>query len=389
MHTINNLLSFISKADFVQFASETNVDKHAKKLHGELLFKLLLYCMVTEKDNSLRGMQSALETTVFRALADISGNSTIAHSSISERLNTINPLFFEKIYKHCLEKYGADATTLSLPIVRFDSTIVSLSTSLIKIGYNLKGGDAKNFRLLKFTVGYSNIPECICFYTDQTYNSENVALTETILSNQRFEAQINVFDRGITARHNYDKLTEKKVLFVSRINAGAKKEIIRKTKITSVASTKTLKIISDNWAYLFSEGGKKSIYPVRIIEAVTKADGTSIIFSTNIEDLNAAEITQIYKSRWEIEIFFKFIKQYLNFSHLLNRTANGIKVVMYVTMTLAILLTEYKKLKKLGGFKIPKKKFAQELENDIIYALVILCKGDKKTAERIIYRNTS
>lgn len=389
MHTINNLLSFISKADFVQFASETNVDKHAKKLHGELLFKLLLYCIVTEKDNSLRGMQSALETTVFRALADISGDSTIAHSSISERLNTINPLFFEKIYKHCLEKYGGDTTTLSLPIVRFDSTIISLGTSLIKIGYNLKGGDAKNFRLLKFTVGYSNIPECICFYTDQTYNSENVALTETILSNQRFEAQINVFDRGITARHNYDKLTEKKLLFVSRINAGAKKEIIRKTKITSVANTKTLKIISDNWAYLFSEGGKKSIYPVRIIEAVTKSDGTSIVFTTNIVDLNAAEITEIYRSRWEIEIFFKFIKQHLNFSHLLNRTANGIKVVMYVTMTLAILLTEYKKLKNLEGYKMPKRRFAQELENDLIYALVIICDGDKKTAQRIIYRNTS
>ena len=327
MHTINNLLSFISKADFVQFASETNVDKHAKKLHGELLFKPLLYCIVTDKDSSLRGMQSALETAVFRALADISGNSTIAHGSISERLNTINPLFFERIYKHCLEKYGADTKTLSLPIVRFDSTIVSLSTSLIKTGYNLKGGDAKNFRLLKFTVGYSNIPECICFYTDQTYNSENVALTETILSNQRFETQINVFDRGITARHNYDKLTERNLLFVSRINAGAKKEIIRKTKIASVANTKTLKIISDNWAYLFGEGGKKSIYPVRIIEAVTKSDGASITFSTNIEDLNAAEITEIYKSRWEIEIFFKFIKQHLNFSHLLNRTANGIKVV--------------------------------------------------------------
>ena len=117
------------------------------------------------------------------------------------------------------------------------------------------------------------------------------------------------------------------MLFVSRINAGAKKEIIRKTKIAGVANTKTLKIISDNWAYLFGEGGKKSIYPVRIIEAVTKSDGASITFSTNIEDLNAAEITEIYKSRWEIEIFFKFMKQHLNLSHLLNRTANGIKVV--------------------------------------------------------------
>ena len=71
MHTIDGLLSFIKKDDFSQFASETNVDKHSKKLFGELLFKLLLYCLVTEKDNSLRGMRSALESTVFRVLANI------------------------------------------------------------------------------------------------------------------------------------------------------------------------------------------------------------------------------------------------------------------------------------------------------------------------------
>lgn len=389
MHTVDKLLSFISKKDFSQFASETNVDKHAKKLHGALLFKLLLYCLVTEKDNSLRGMQSALESSVFRALASISGDSTIAHSSISDRLNTINPLFFERIFKSCVGKYGAELKTLSHPLVRFDSTIVSLSTSLIKIGYNLKGGDAKNHRLLKFTVGYSNKPECICFYTDQTYNSENVALTETILENQNFKNQINVFDRGITARHNYDKLTTNNLLFVSRINVTAKQETIKKSKTSGSLETKTLKIISDTWVYLFSEGGKKSIHPVRIIKATTKSDGSLIAFTTNIKEMNAEEITEIYKSRWDIEIFFKFIKQHLSFSHLLNRTENGIKVVMYVTMTLAILLTEYKKLKTLQGYKIPKRKFAQELENDLIYALVILCDGDKEKAKKLIYRNTS
>lgn len=389
MHTIDGLLSFIKKDDFSQFASETNVDKHSKKLFGELLFKLLLYCLVTEKDNSLRGMRSALESTVFRALANISEDLSVAHSSISERLNTINPLYFEKIYKHCIQKYGTDVKADANPVVSFDSTIVSLSTSLIKIGYNLKGGDAQSYRLLKFTVGYSGLPECICFYTDQTYNSENVALTKTILANQITDDQINVFDRGITARHNYDKFTEKSILFVSRINATAKHEIIKKLKIKGSQNTKTLKIISDTWVYLFGEGGKKSIHPVRLIKATTKADGTLLAFTTNLKDMTATEITEIYKSRWDIEVFFKFIKQHLNFSHLLNRTENGIKVVMYVTMTLAVLLFAYKKMNKLQGYKIPKRKFAQALENDLIYALVILCNGDKAIARKMIYKNTS
>ena len=237
MNFVDNLLSFITPEEFIKIASDTNVDKHTKKLHGELLFKLLLYCLVTEKDNSLRGMQSALESTVFRTLANISGHSKIARSSISERLNVINPKFFENIFKHCLLKYGYQSTAENNNIVRFDSTIVSLSTSLMNIGYNLKGGDAGNHRLLKFTVGYSDLPECICFYTAQTYNSENVALTESIVANQKTKKQINVFDRGITSRNNYDKLTENKILFVSRINSDAKQELIEVSKMRKPIET--------------------------------------------------------------------------------------------------------------------------------------------------------
>lgn len=86
-----------------------------------------------------------------------------------------------------------------------------MSTKLMNIGYNLKGGDAENYRLIKFTIGYSDLPDCICFYKDQTYNSENKALAETILANQKTTTQINVFDRGITSRDNYDRLTDKEI----------------------------------------------------------------------------------------------------------------------------------------------------------------------------------
>lgn len=87
--------------------------------------------------------------------------------------------------------------------------------------------------------------------------------------------------------------------------------------------------------------------------------------------------------------FFKFIKQHLNFSHLLNRTENGIKVVMYVTMIAAILLTQYKTEKGLKGYKIVKKRFAQELEKNIIYNIVLLCGGSEEKARKIIFKNTT
>jgi len=389
MEIINKLLSFIPDKQLESFAIETQVNKGTKKLHGELLFKLLLYCMVTEKENSLRGAQSALESAVFRTLSGISGEFSVSHSSISERLNVINVDFFEKVFHYCIAAYKKTATELNKDIVSFDSTIVSLSTKLIKTGYNLKGGDAENYRLLKFTIGYSGTPDCISFYKDQTYNSENRALPETILAHQKTATQINVFDRGITSRDNYDKLTDKNIAFISRINPGARQEVYIANNLTKKIKTKTLVITGDSWVYLFTVNGKKTKHPVRVIEATRKDNGEKIIFITNIKDMKVTKVAEIYKTRWDIEVFFKFIKQHLNFTHLMNRTENGIKVMMYVTMIVAILLSEYKKLRKLSGYKIPKRKFAQELENDILYNFVLLCNGDPNIAKRLIYRNTS
>lgn len=389
MDYVSRLFSFIPDKDLEAFAVATQVNKYSKKLQGELLFKLLFYCLVTEKDNSLRGMQSALESALFQALSNSDATLSVAHSSISERLNTIRYQYFEKIFQHCVKAYKSSSDVVQKNIVRFDSTIVSLSSKLLSVGYNLKGGDADKHRLLKFTIGYSDVPDCICFYTEQTYNSENVALTETIISNQKVKQNITVFDRGITSRANYDLLTERKVWFVSRIDPAAKDIVYKANELKTNVETDTLTIVSDSWVYLYTSNQKRSTHPVRITKAIKKSDGETISFITNLKKMKSKEIAEIYKSRWQIEIFFKFIKQHLNFSHLLNRTENGIKVVMYVTMTAAILLAHYKKQKGLKGYKIAKRKFAQDLERDIIYNIVLLCKGDAKKAKRMLYQNTS
>ena len=115
--------------------------------------------------------------------------------------------------------------------------------------------------------------------------------------------------------------------------------------------------------------------PLRIIKATIIESKKDIYFLTNIEDMSADEIAFIYKQRWDIEVLFKFLKQELNLSHLVSRTENGIRVMLYMTLILAILIIAYKKLNKLSGFKIPKLKFANELEADIIKEIVILCGG--------------
>lgn len=389
---LQKVLSLIPSKLLEELAVETEVDVFSKKLQGEVMFKLLLHCVISHKDNSLRMMESAYETLIFRLINSKNRQSSIRYSSISTRLSVINAAYFEKLFEVCVRVYKDELGTDKKAIIRFDSTIVALSTKLLNVGYQLKGGDAENYRQLKFTVGYGDIPEIVHFYTDQTHNSENVALRETILKQSESDLdRIKVFDRGITARSTYDTFTNKGIQFVSRINVKAKHDKIKSndTKKKQSIETATLKIVSDEWCQFYGEGGVKPKHLFRRIEAIRLEDNEPISFITNISNLTAADITELYKRRWDIEVFFKFIKQLLNFNHLISRNENGIKVILYVTMIASILLTAYKKLNHLNGYKIPKLKFSNELENEIVKELIRLCGGNPEKLKEILLCNSS
>jgi len=68
---------------------------------------------------------------------------------------------------------------------------------------------------------------------------------------------------------------------------------------------------------------------------------------------------------------------------LVSRNINGIKVMIYMTMILAILILSYKKLNKIIGYKIAKLKFEIDLDNSIIKEIVLLCGGNPDKAKHL------
>jgi IS4 transposase len=98
-------------------------------------------------------------------------------------------------------------------------------------------------------------------------------------------------------------------------------------------------------------------------------------FITNNFDLTAKEITDIYKKRWDIEVFFRFIKQELNVSHLVSLNENGIKVMLYMTLIAAMLILVYKHANSLS-YKTAKRRFKMEVRNLLIREIVILSGGN-------------
>ncbi len=372
---VKEILALIPEDKLKELAIETKVDYKSKKLDGVIMFKLLLYSMIHVKRNSLRVMENIFNSYVFKELSNTTNRPSIKYNSISERLSVINADFFEQLYHYCLSRLADHGMHDKDNVIRFDSTLLSVSAKLIDFGFT-SGGGREHLKTLKFTIGYSDVPEFAAFHHEPTFNSENVALKHAILNCKASKEKIILFDRGIQARDTYDELEDKKILFITRINPNPQHELVGDNLFLLPIENDTLIIKKESTIRLINRNKKRTKNTFRYIYGIQKETSEPIAFITNIAHLSVSEIADLYKKRWDIEVFFKFLKQELNFSHLISRNINGIKVMLYVTLILSILLSVYKKKNKLKGFKIVKVKFAEELETELIKHIIRMHGGN-------------
>lgn len=378
--SVKSLFSMVDTGILESIAIETKVNYKAKKLSGETVFKLLLMSILDNTKISLRIMEKTFSNSLFKIYSGIEKEQTIRFNSISERLSVIESSYFEKIYKHVLllsKKYVHEKDYL---IRQYDSTCISISSKLLKKGM-VNGLKDKNGvhtkKQVKFTVGlFEKLPEIVDFYNEQQYIGEDLTLSQTILKSNIGNNEIVVFDRGLKKRKIFKEFSQKNIYFVTRINPTKSIKVIKENPIDKRAETDSLKLISDQEINLYHQAKIRLKFPFRLIKAVSKKTNENIYFITNINDLSAQEITEIYKKRWEIEVFFKFIKQHLHFKHFSSYSENGIKVMMYMTMITATLILLYKKLNKINSFKAAKYEFTEELNMEIIKEIVVICDGD-------------
>lgn len=347
-------------------ADETAVDYSVKKLHGKSVFKLFLFAFLNGGGLSLRILEAIFKSERFKTLFNLPAEA-IKHSALGMRLKNIDCGYFEKIFNHLIHSPRLEAVLFDrkkIAVSKIDTTIVTLSSKLLKFGLD----DNLGVKTLKFGVELqSGIPVNIICFKGQEYLSEDNALPKLILSQRQKKAvNIAIFDRGVQRKQNFVDFQKAGVYFISRLSTQQVKAI-KKLTLTD-RQTPTLTILSDRIVkFKSSENLKPEDIKTefRLVTGKNKNTKQKIYFLTNVFFLSAAEITELYKSRWEIEIFFKFLKQQLNFGHLLSRSENGIKAVMYLTMIAAILLTLYKKLNNIMGWAVAKIQFLDELYVEI------------------------
>jgi Transposase DDE domain/Domain of unknown function (DUF4372) len=378
--SIIQLLSLIPDEDIRKIAKRTHVDYYTKILDGKSLLCLILYSLIECQRNSLRTMEDIFNSSAFKFLFNLDSKRKVRYNSISERLTKIKIDFFKKSYEliyNQFSKYYNEEEIENLNLIRVDSTMVAEAANKLKKGMNIgKKKDGK--KQIKFTVAYDGKYPCMSeLFTDKSYLSEDLAIPEVVYRYaEKNKNSVFVFDRGVAKRQVFCNLNQQDTYFVTRLKDKFRYRIIKQIEDGKNRPVGSLELISDQVIQLGVPNSKKFLEDsFRLIIAINPKNKITYYFLTNMLDEKVETILSSYKKRWDIEVFFRFLKQELNFAHITSTSENGMMIMMYMTMIASMLVLTYKRINNVG-YKTAVRRISFELNEFIIKLIVRHCGGD-------------
>jgi len=344
------------------------------------MFYLLLYGLLSSEKPSLRALEDVFNSARFKLLFKLDADQRTRYNSISDRLSTMELSFFEQAYRSVYSVFRerfSKKEAKGYHIVRVDSTMVAETANKLKQGMCV-GRKKDGKKQVKYTLCMEDLLPCgVQVFTGQRELNEGLTIPATILKTTHPRPDtVFVFDRGVQSRQAYQDIAQKEWLFVTRLKENTR---YCKAEAETAGNSEGLQIgnltiETDGQVYLYDGDNKKTKMPFRLVKAKT-GQGKKLLFLSNIKDAPVEELITMYKKRWDIEVFFRFVKQELNFSHLMSTNVNGIKIILYMTLILSMLVHIYKKQNDTG-FKTAKRRMKMELEDLLTIMIVQVCGGN-------------
>lgn len=333
----------ISRYNFEKTVFMHNGDKSVKKFKTHNLLTIMLYAQMTTK-MSLReicyGLKSKMNYWYHLSINSISRNN------LSHALSKRPAEMFENIFYQLLMKLKAERGMMKDKRFKFknslrsiDSTTISLCLSLFEWAKfrRAKGG-------IKLHTMFNNkeqLPEFIIL-SEAKEHDINIAYDLPIQA-----GGIYVMDKAYMCYDFLEKIRENRAFFVTRTKRNTKYRIIERRKKTGAG-------IKADWIVEIT-GSKAKDYSgqLRVVRYYDSDTRRTYEYYTNNFNLSAKTIADIYKSRWDIEIFFKFIKQNLKIKTFFGTSENAVRLQIWTAM-IALLLVEYIRFKYRSTFSLQK-----------------------------------
>jgi hypothetical protein len=157
------------------------------------------------------------------------------------------------------------------------------------------------------------------------------------------KSSIVVMDRGYTDYAWYNQLNSKGIFFVTRLRKNARYRVIERRSVR-----KSKGLTSDQIIELTGAKASNCQIPLRRIGFRDAETGIHYYFLTNNFKLAASTIAEIYKARWQIELFFKWIKQNLKIKSFLGTSRNAVMTQIWIAICIYLLLAYLKFASRIG-----------------------------------------
>ena len=274
-------------------------------------------------------------------VSDSPKRSTLAYAN-AHRPWSLYQTVFEQLLAKCQLSVAARGTRKKFrfknKLVSLDASVIDLSLSLFDWAQFCRTKGAVKLHLLLDHDGY--LPSFAVVTNGKTSDIK-------VARRLRFErGTVVVMDRGYIDYEWFVQLTHQGVYFVTRLKDNASFEVVENRPVASGSN-----ILRDQVVYFHGQAVPDREHFFRIVEVWNEEGQRSFIFLTNNFDFAATTIAAIYKDRWQVELFFKAIKQNLKIKTFLGTNANAVKTQIW-TALIAMLVLRYLQLMSTFGWSL-------------------------------------
>ena len=329
------IMEFVPWTSFARIVQRHDGNSGVRTLSCAEQFRAMAFAQLTWRE-SLRDIEASLSANASKLYA-MGFRSSVKRSTLADANESRNWLIWSDLaavlIRRARKLYSGDSLGVEL-----DNTVYALDSSTIDLCLSLF--EWAPFRSTKAAIKLHTLLDLRGAIPAFIHISDGKLHDVNVLDMLTFEAgAFYVMDRGYVDFARLYTLHQTGAFFVTRA-----KSPMDARRVYSALTERTTGVISDQQVMLNGHYSAKK-YPehLRRVRFKDPESGKTLIFLTNNTALPALTIAALYKSRWQVELFFKWIKQHLRIKHFLGNSENAVKTQVWCAVATYVLIAIVKK----------------------------------------------
>jgi hypothetical protein len=336
-HTVfAQLLKMVPRHDFESLARKHHTGRKLRKMTRWSQFISLGLAQLSGR-SSLRDIVINLRAQAHRLYH--LGSHRVSRSSLARVNNQQSYKLYEELFGKLLARCRS---VLPKHPFRFKGKLISLDASIIELSlsvfpwatFNRKKGAIK----LHMGLDHGGYVPTFVSVTEGYHHEMKWARTLDLP-----KGSVVVVDMGFTDYGWFNNLHNKGITFVIRQKKNAIYRVVERNRVRREQGITSDQVIE------LKDHRKRCTIPLRRIGYRDPETNKHYVYVTNAMDLSAKTIADIYKERWQIELFFKWIKQNLKIKSFLGTSMNAVLTQIWVAMCIYLMLAYLKYSSKIKG----------------------------------------